>query len=308
MKMVSTQAEFEAMLAEERCLLFIDAAWSGPARGSKAVVRRLMDAWNKQSPRQPLELYRVDLSEQTGPLWEAVRQWMDSQFAPSERLMFGGGGSLLWLRSGVILAHEVYPAGAGSTAHVGTRLASFFKVYSPIPELILRTRLAFGIGNSATDGRPVDRKDYVVLVAVEDARLRHICLLHLQAFGYAPREIRPQELLTIGPTFGPNGEAVVILYAGPDKEDMHRIAERLYKDWSERGFVLLVAFHPTSAWEKDYFRLVGLDAGWRFESPQQLWTLSRSINDDFLPTVSEIVRVLPRFTGEYQDRDSNGDE
>lgn len=100
------------------------------------------------------------------------------------------------------------------------------------------------------------------------------------------------------PSFGPRQVAVIFLYASPETASIHEVTERLYRDWSEQGLVLLVVFHPPGSAEQDIFKLWALDALWRHQSPQQLVTINRSITENCRTMVSELVRALPYFTGE----------
>lgn len=144
----------------------------------------------------------------------------------------------------------------------------------------------------------MNRTDYRLLVAVEDRRLRSLLNDRLKEAGYMPQETTPRELLEMPPGFGPKQEALILLDAGPDKARMHAIAERLYRDWSEQGVVLLVVFHPADSTDEDLFKIWSLDALWRYHSPQQLVTVNRSITEDLEASVREVIGLLPRITGE----------
>lgn len=97
-------------------------------------------------------------------------------------------------------------------------------------------------------------------------------------------------------TFGPHQEALIILDAGPDKESMHTIARHLYLNWSETGFVLLMVIHPETSTDEDIFRLWSLDAGWKFQAPQQLWTNHIPIREGSEAIATHILSTLDFHT------------
>lgn len=143
-----------------------------------------------------------------------------------------------------------------------------------------------------------ERGRHRVFVAVEDPRLHGVLTARLRRAGYAPGDLTRDELSTMPPSFGPRQVVVIFLYAGPETAPIHQVAERLYREWSEQGFVLLVVFHPPGSTEQDIFRLWALDALWRYQSPQELVTINRSITEDRRKMVTELVEALPYFTGE----------
>jgi hypothetical protein len=46
---------------------------------------------------------QIDLSEQSGDVWDATLKWLESQKIPdAPQLMYCGAGPLLWIRGGTI--------------------------------------------------------------------------------------------------------------------------------------------------------------------------------------------------------------
>ena len=51
---------------------------------------------------------QIDLSEQSGDIWDAVAEWLESQDIPDAgSLMYGGGGAIIWVRSGNIVRYVI---------------------------------------------------------------------------------------------------------------------------------------------------------------------------------------------------------
>jgi len=101
---VRTESEFAKILRADRAIVFIDFAWSGQARLSAAVIKeweRTSNTWGLDCP-----VYSVRPDEVP-----PVACWMKTQAAKLDGE--GGYGSLIWLRSGVIVDYEPYVVGAG---------------------------------------------------------------------------------------------------------------------------------------------------------------------------------------------------
>ncbi|HZO90661.1 MAG TPA: hypothetical protein VFB38_20200 [Chthonomonadaceae bacterium] len=123
----------------------------------------------------------------------------------------------------------------------------------------------------------------------------------LTAAGYAPREVRYEDVFAISPVFGHNEEAVFFVYAGPDRQRMHALAQHLYHEWSLRGGVLYIVYHLGEAQEEDVFKLWALDALWKYNAEHAFIVLNQSLACDLEENVRQIVRVLPRLIGEGRE-------
>ena len=60
-----------------------------------------------------MTFYRLDLTEQKGVLWDAVRQWLHGQ-SVSPPIMVAGAGSLIWISKGKV-GHSLLNAVTAST-------------------------------------------------------------------------------------------------------------------------------------------------------------------------------------------------
>lgn len=79
------------------------------------------------SSYQPPSAFEIDVSAQSGDLWEAVARWLQAAGMPTGQLMGSGAGPLIWLRVGQPALHLLTPY-----------------QYSP-NELVSVTRRVFGI-------------------------------------------------------------------------------------------------------------------------------------------------------------------
>jgi hypothetical protein len=73
MKTITTIEELSAATAADRAVLFLDVAWSGTAVRSRPVVSALEQEWCSDNARPAVSFYRVDVSDQEGPVWAEVR-------------------------------------------------------------------------------------------------------------------------------------------------------------------------------------------------------------------------------------------
>jgi hypothetical protein len=81
--------------------------------------------WNGKHPNLITDLLRIDLSEQSGEMWNAVEEWLGSQsISDAGSLMHGGAGSIMWVRSGTIVRYVVTvfaPAALAKSSSVTSR-------------------------------------------------------------------------------------------------------------------------------------------------------------------------------------------
>ncbi len=104
MELIKTEFAFQQILRADRALIFLDFAWSGQARLSAAVINeweRTSNIWGVDCP-----IFCVRPDE-----LPAIHDWIKTR---KDQLRGEGGyGSLIWLRSGVIVDYEPYVVGAG---------------------------------------------------------------------------------------------------------------------------------------------------------------------------------------------------
>ena len=104
---VANNTDLSAVLAQPHAILFIWVSWSGQARHSEQVVDEVCERLAREQHARKVHCYRIDLSEQSGDLWDGFPKWLrKAKVHPSQidNLTYGGDGSLLWLRNGSIAA------------------------------------------------------------------------------------------------------------------------------------------------------------------------------------------------------------
>jgi hypothetical protein len=102
MKTVATTLDLEEARSQPRALVFIWVNWAIQARQSQVAFRRLVETLTASHPDCAAPAYFADLSGQEGPIWEAMRAWLQDEGRPVDQLTFGGAGALLWVRKGSI--------------------------------------------------------------------------------------------------------------------------------------------------------------------------------------------------------------
>ena len=123
MKQITDTSDVADALVAKRGLLFISVAWSGYVAQSAAVVNSVIAKWNDDPTNDRLNVLSVDLSDQQGPLWDTVANWLTSQDVDDQlqiRIMHGGYGALLWILNGEMTHYSTYPAHDGADSLLGT--------------------------------------------------------------------------------------------------------------------------------------------------------------------------------------------
>ena len=95
---LTTPGEFDAALAHERILLHIDVNWAIHAINSRPVVAKSIASIETTWPGK-VQFYNVDLSDQSGPLWDYMRTWFKRQHASGVSLS-AGCGAVVWIANG----------------------------------------------------------------------------------------------------------------------------------------------------------------------------------------------------------------
>ncbi len=105
---VNTIADLDKLCDQDCAVVFIWVDWSMHARQSASIAIRMVADWRSKHPDANIDLLQIDLSEQSGEMWDAVEQWLGSQdIQDAGSLMYGGAGALLWVRSGMIVQYVV---------------------------------------------------------------------------------------------------------------------------------------------------------------------------------------------------------
>jgi hypothetical protein len=101
--------ELAAALAQPYAFLFLWVNWAVHARKSQAVVDEVVASWQAEHPGQPVPCYIVDVSDQSGELWDALAEWLTAEGSQAGDLMMSGVGPLLWVRSGHVVLQVLAP-------------------------------------------------------------------------------------------------------------------------------------------------------------------------------------------------------
>ncbi|QEH35572.1 hypothetical protein OJF2_41250 [Aquisphaera giovannonii] len=104
MQLITSEAEFAAILEMDRAIVFLDFAWSGQAGISAAAA----EEWERTSHLWRLDCLVFKVRPDDLP---AAAEWMGR--AGKDLAGEGGYGSLVWLSRGTILDYEPYALGAG---------------------------------------------------------------------------------------------------------------------------------------------------------------------------------------------------
>lgn len=110
MKLILSVAHLEEMRSLSRALVFIYVNWAIQARRSDEACRGFLSELQREYKSEDIPVYRVDLSDQAGDVWEDIRNWMKDEGKPHDQLSYGGYGAMLWVRLGKIAAYVPYLA------------------------------------------------------------------------------------------------------------------------------------------------------------------------------------------------------
>jgi hypothetical protein len=110
MKPITCKRELAEVRSLPRAIVFFSVNWAFQAGRSKLALEELAESLNYMYPACAIPIYIVDLSDQEGEIWDAVREWLQSENRPVDQLTYGGYGALLWVVSGTILVHKAYAA------------------------------------------------------------------------------------------------------------------------------------------------------------------------------------------------------
>lgn len=143
------------------------------------------------------------------------------------------------------------------------------------------------------------------MLSIEDSHLLSLLYEQLTAAGFAPKEVRYDDIFAMQPTFGPKEEAVFVVDAGSDTERVHTLAKHLYHGWSEQGLVLYIVYYSEAVRDEDIFRLWALDAGWAFNQRQQFYTTQWSTSEAEASS-QDLVRCLRMHLHEAAEIGTDG--
>ena len=72
MKDIATVDDLRNMLLAQHAIVFVDVDWSSTSLLAHRLVRDFMEAWNRENSGLAVAFYRLNLTEQKGPL--GIRQ------------------------------------------------------------------------------------------------------------------------------------------------------------------------------------------------------------------------------------------
>lgn len=105
-----TASEIIELSGAVRAVVFLSVNWSIPARDASRLALQLETRWRERHPESIVPFVQIDLSEQTGPVWDATGCWLcDQWLADPEMLMFCGAGPLLWIVEGRVRLRILAP-------------------------------------------------------------------------------------------------------------------------------------------------------------------------------------------------------
>jgi hypothetical protein len=131
-KTIITQADLQEARSAPRALIFLWVNWAVQARQSETSLNKLLESWQRAFPQHPIPVYRADISDQEGEVWDAIRAWLETEGRPVDPLTYGGYGALLWISTGKILMHAVFLAQL-EAPNLLSVTRSVFEVSEPIP-------------------------------------------------------------------------------------------------------------------------------------------------------------------------------
>jgi hypothetical protein len=106
--------------------------WAVQARHSEVALKRLLESCLRVFPDNPIPVYRANLSDQEGEVWDAIRAWLETENRPVDPLTYGGYGALIWMSAGKILMHTLFLAQIEASKLLSiTR--SVFELSEPFP-------------------------------------------------------------------------------------------------------------------------------------------------------------------------------
>lgn len=93
------------MLAADRALVVLNATWSSHARRSRAILDDLEQRTIKYGWAfgVGLTFFEIDVSDQSGALWEALQSWLLPACDQAKSLLTSGSGTILWSSGGRVL-------------------------------------------------------------------------------------------------------------------------------------------------------------------------------------------------------------
>jgi hypothetical protein len=96
---IRTVEELDAALTASRAVIHVDVDWAHQAIRSRPTVRKLAESAGRHEHLSDVPFYRLGVSEQEGPVWDAFTVWQGREHS-DPTLGFGGGGAVIWIENG----------------------------------------------------------------------------------------------------------------------------------------------------------------------------------------------------------------
>jgi hypothetical protein len=113
MKPIASAADLDEARSQPRAIVFIYVSWAIQARRSETACNEFLETLRREYPNEEIPIYRVDLTEQNGEVWDSVRNWLRKETWQESSLTYGGYGAMLWLRRGKVAVSKPYFASVG---------------------------------------------------------------------------------------------------------------------------------------------------------------------------------------------------
>jgi hypothetical protein len=88
-------------------VIFFWVNWSISAVQSRVVVEQAKSL-DRTLP-VPVPYFVVDVSDQHGEVWDALREWLQADDTATEHVVWAGSGALLWIRAGKVVYQMIDP-------------------------------------------------------------------------------------------------------------------------------------------------------------------------------------------------------
>jgi hypothetical protein len=104
---IANRLELDAVRAHPCAVLFFWVNWSTFSIQSRANIKEAITL--RQSETSQEQYFVVDVSEQSGELWDTLQRWLEADEMTMNEVLWSGSGPLLWLRSGRVVHQMIDP-------------------------------------------------------------------------------------------------------------------------------------------------------------------------------------------------------
>lgn len=110
MKTIQHLSEFDELRSADQAIVFLFAGWSIYAIRGRDVMRASLEQFGGSDLADSgVSWWMIDLSEQSGAIFDATFQWLRTQTRDAEYWLSWGAGTVIWCRHGK-LQHRVLSA------------------------------------------------------------------------------------------------------------------------------------------------------------------------------------------------------